>query len=624
MTDQYKAEILADSISPNEVRLTTMEVTLPRIVLAEFNTHRTFCLAGDTKLEFDLPAGAYNKGKRVYRMRLDEFVDKWTAGARRMVAKQKKQSDLSVFQPDVFYSPTQIAELLDLSKANINGYCRTGVLAARRASNGRTWLVYGAEVKRWRATKSEHTRYNMRARLSNMRIRQFNEDTGDVQFSYVKNACISGEKEVFEVRAGKFLVAGSADHRVLTAVGWKTISEISVGDFIVVRKFGKKDGDKLDPMRLKNINGRWRSVWQREHKERLLAQDATCRQCHQRAGIEIHHITPVYRDPSRAFDVSNITLLCNDCHDAEHAKQDWQGGTYLYGAFAAVTGVVSRGIELTYDLEIAGDYPNFLANGVVVHNSRNSASSRAIPIEKRIEAVRRDPFVPETFGKNQKGMQAEEDLDQPLSDEARVIWALAATDELKHAAALAKLGVHKQLVNRRLEADSWHTLITTATEWDNFFALRCNSMAQPEIRRAAELMREAIMSSAPRKLSCGEWHLPLCPEISGQYPTKKEDIEHWCKVSAARCARVSYLTHDGKRDIQADIDLYTRLATSGHLSPLEHIARPMSTEEWQYLWRPAPPWNGPPWIDPGPFLGNLRGWVSARKLIPNEDNILAP
>ena len=42
--------------------------------------------------------------------------------------------------------------------------------------------------------------------------------------------------------------------------------------------------------------------------------------------------------------------------------------------------------------------------------SRNSASSRAIPVRKRIDAVERDPFVPDQFGRNQKGMQASDIL----------------------------------------------------------------------------------------------------------------------------------------------------------------------------------------------------------------------
>lgn len=38
----YKCEVLADSLSPDGHRLTTMKITFPRFILAEFNTHRMF------------------------------------------------------------------------------------------------------------------------------------------------------------------------------------------------------------------------------------------------------------------------------------------------------------------------------------------------------------------------------------------------------------------------------------------------------------------------------------------------------------------------------------------------------------------------------------------------------
>lgn len=38
----YAANVLADSVGPHRVRLTTLEVTFPRLYLDEFNTHRRF------------------------------------------------------------------------------------------------------------------------------------------------------------------------------------------------------------------------------------------------------------------------------------------------------------------------------------------------------------------------------------------------------------------------------------------------------------------------------------------------------------------------------------------------------------------------------------------------------
>lgn len=263
--------------------------------------------------------------------------------------------------------------------------------------------------------------------------------------------------------------------------------------------------------------------------------------------------------------------------------------------------------------------------------SRNSASSRAIPVEKRITMIEEDPFVPEQFGRNQKGMQATQTLEHKEAVDARFVWLSAKEKAVGYARDLAKLGVHKQLANRLLEPFAWHTIICTATEWANFFALRCHPDAQPEIRKAAEMMREAMLLSTPKTVPYGAWHLPLIneddieemkatvgaalfqsPEVA--LPRLDAAMEKWCKVSIARCARVSYLTHDGRRDQEEDLKLYERLVTSGHLSPLEHVARPMEGTDLEGRVAEEGAENT--------FCGNFRGWLQHRKLVPGEDNIL--
>jgi hypothetical protein len=90
-------------------------------------------------------------------------------------------------------------------------------------------------------------------------------------------------------------------------------------------------------------------------------------------------------------------------------------------------------------------------------------------------------------------------------------------------------------------------------------------------------------------VAIGEWHLPLVQDDERSMP-----IEELKKVSAARCARVSYLTHDGKRDIEKDIELCERLRSDRHLSPFEHVATPSSEAD---------------------LHANFRGWVQMRKEI---------
>jgi hypothetical protein len=224
--------------------------------------------------------------------------------------------------------------------------------------------------------------------------------------------------------------------------------------------------------------------------------------------------------------------------------------------------------------------------------SRNSASSRAIPVEKRIAAVRANPFVPDAFGANQRGMQAGAALGYGEQEQARDFWLNACNEACRNAEELAALGVYKQWANRLIEPYSWHTIVVSATEWENFYNLRCHPDAQPEIRKAAELMRAAMNESEPREVPVGGWHLPFVTDDE-----RREKGTDWIKVSVGRCARVSYLTHDGIRDPAADVALCDRLHASGHMSPMEHVATPHR--------HPV-------------RVGNLTGWVQWRKTLPGE------
>ncbi len=236
--------------------------------------------------------------------------------------------------------------------------------------------------------------------------------------------------------------------------------------------------------------------------------------------------------------------------------------------------------------------------------SRNSASSRAIPVEKQLMRLEDNPFIPIYWGKNQAGMQASVELSLGDQQKATAIWLQARDDATKHARDLLDLGVHKQIANRLLEPFMWHTVIVTATEWDNFFALRDHTDAQPEIHKIAEMMREVIWESSPTLIERGQWHLPYIQEDELEWAraNPKEAI----MVSSGRCARVSYLTHDGQRDFSKDIELYERLVQGGHMSPTEHPATPHFRVNSQE----------------GRWSGNFFGWKQHRKYLPNEDNFM--
>jgi thymidylate synthase ThyX len=246
-------------------------------------------------------------------------------------------------------------------------------------------------------------------------------------------------------------------------------------------------------------------------------------------------------------------------------------------------------------------YPRFIHSEALTHRvfSRNSSSSRAVPIKKMIEAVRDDPVLPIWWGRNQSGMQAMQEIDESSRALAETEWRRALDDALAHAERLSSsdINLHKQLVNRILEPFSWITVIITATEWSNFFTQRTHEDAQPELKHIATMMLQAYRGSVPRAIGLGEWHTPLIlADEAAALP-----LEDRLKISVARSARVSYLTHDGSRDYEKDLELYDRLlggGSNGHWSPFEHVATPLP--------------DGVAWS------GNFRGWEQYRKRFTQE------
>ena len=235
-------------------------------------------------------------------------------------------------------------------------------------------------------------------------------------------------------------------------------------------------------------------------------------------------------------------------------------------------------------------------------NSRNFQSSRACPVEKMIANVIEDNVYPLHWGRKQKGMVADLEIDEADQLEAIAIWDEAREAAIGYVKRLLEIDVHKQVANRLLEPFMAITGIVTATDYSNFFDQRCHSDAQPEIRALAIAMREAYEQSEPMLIRPNEgipWHIPFL---------KQEDWELWheneltyqdlIKISVGRCARVSYLNHDGDRSIQDDIKLHDRLLSSKppHFSPFEHIAEAMPNSD---------------------RYANFQGWQSYRNQLEN-------
>lgn len=333
--------------------------------------------------------------------------------------------------------------------------------------------------------------------------------------------------------------------------------------------------------------------------------------------------------------------------------------------------ISDRDIRLT---TVEATYPRLIHSELMTHRvfSRNSASTRAIPLFNQVVNLINKPFIPEKFGINQPGMQSFRHLAGMKHEHATEIWLRGRDRALTTALELvlgqevmadlldydptseypngstykeeiyqirdvlpkstdtidlsetSMLNVHKQLAGRGLEAYMWHTVIITATEWDNFIGLRVHPDAQGEIATSARLTEIALDTSTPRQLKAGEWHLPLVDP--GEFSNEFDAI----RASAARCAAVSYNRHETKNP-QKEYERYNDLRNGGHMSPLEHQATPFDESDWliveaqkavtrDLLAVHALGKHYSKHLENTDFLGNFRGWVQHRKQVPYEQD----
>ena len=239
-----------------------------------------------------------------------------------------------------------------------------------------------------------------------------------------------------------------------------------------------------------------------------------------------------------------------------------------------------------------GIHAEFLTHRVF---SRNASSSRAIPVSTFLKQVWNDPATPVHWGANQPGMKARTELTGFKKWFAQFMWKTSG----KMVCCLVWLtnkvsSPHKQVFNRLLEPWQYISVIVTSTEWDNFFELRNHPDAQPEIQELAREMKYAIDNSKPTERYT---HVPY---ITGSdYIALGQDAStgRLMQISTARCARVSYFTHDKQiPEIEKDLKLFNDLVGSVpiHASPTEHQAEALDSEE---------------------FNKNFRGWSQFRNIV---------
>ena len=297
--------------------------------------------------------------------------------------------------------------------------------------------------------------------------------------------------------------------------------------------------------------------------------------------------------------------------------------------------ISEQGIRLTtFEIE----YPRIVMSEFNTHRavSRNSSSSRAIPVSKMLEHTNNINLKPIYFGSKKSGMQAGDELVGEDLQYAKSTWESALHSMVHSAKILDDCGVAKEVTNRLVEPFQLVKVVCTATDWVNFFNLRLHPDADPNICMLAYKMYQAMQESKPIELKAGEWHLPFVNvgwNGKGEMCYADEDfnfveLEQAIKLSAASCASVSYRT-EGMTLEKADkiFDMLIK-AEVVHSSPLEHCATPVKPK-FNELGKVRVNCSEPQsWEDGVTHMnkqgelcsGNLRGYVQYRHLLPNNTN----
>ena len=291
---------------------------------------------------------------------------------------------------------------------------------------------------------------------------------------------------------------------------------------------------------------------------------------------------------------------------------------------------------ITYKLT----FPRIILSEVNTYKmiEKNTSSSRAIPFEKMVEVVEKEPFIPLAWQRSHKGMQGTEYITN--SDDIQMLeleWVSAKNYAIKQAKALNNMGASKQICNRLLESWMWVTQLCTGTResFEHLFEKRCpiydisndvlrlagsdtktsfkskkevikkfpqlskkdnlwwlqRNKGQAEIHfmDLAEKMYDALNKSEPilyinslNDFYDNFWHIPFEEEIKEKFG-KDISTEDIINISVCLTAKISYtkIGDENTITIEKAREMYERLKNSGHWSCFGHIAKCMTYEEYE-------------------------------------------
>lgn len=238
-------------------------------------------------------------------------------------------------------------------------------------------------------------------------VRSYIEDENLIRLNEVENIVYSGVKPVYKLTLedGKFLKA-TATHEIMTKEGFKELRNLTTDDLIMVdnisrhktksiRKKSSKVVDKLvtvgkfHPYAVDHSSRREKSPCYRIEIHRALYEanlnnlslDEFVQTTKVKNSLKfvdpsvycVHHIDGNHYNNK----LENLMVLKHTEHHKEHAKNSYNHFGHGVPEYSRVVSVEFLGEEDTYDICCYENH-NFVANGIVVHNSGKSSITKAL------------------------------------------------------------------------------------------------------------------------------------------------------------------------------------------------------------------------------------------------------
>ncbi len=233
-------------------------------------------------------------------------------------------------------------------------------------------------------------------------------------------------------------------------------------------------------------NAPWRLQvwqWQSKYKNFVLKRDGgACKHCGAVDNLQLDHIEPVSARPDLAFDILNLQVLCRGCH----AKKDI-GPVRETVRFAKIASIELVGERQTYDLEVEHTSHNYVANGIVTHNSQRYAEVAGF----------------ETYEPRAQDTKNRQNSTDTLSADVKE-WFARAQDVVHERGA----DLYKKALDRGIAKECARFLLPISTttrlymkgsvrSWIHYFEVRCGPETQLEHREVALAAREIFRGEFP-------------------------------------------------------------------------------------------------------------------------------